>query len=115
MSEQAQVKEQTIVTMENGEVKNFGVSGRLLSSERITAEGIEITFHIVDSTQVTYAHAVEGLDDFTAQATAFGFATKVKSATAGVAVADIKAVIESKLEEFKAGIWATRGSNGELS
>lgn len=113
MSEQAQVKEQTIVTMENGEVKNFGVSGRLLSSERITAEGIEITFHIVDGTQVTYTHAVEGLDDFTAQATAFGFATKVKSATAGVAVVDIKAVIESKLEEFKAGIWATRGSNGE--
>ena len=112
MSE-SQAKEQTIVTMENGEVKNFGVSGRLLSSERVTAEAVEVTFHIVDSTQVTYSHPVENLNDFDAQVMAFGFATKVKASTAGVAVENIKAVIEGKLAEFTAGIWATRGSNGE--
>jgi hypothetical protein len=113
MIEQSQTKEQILVTMQNGEVKNFGVNGRLLSSERITDEGIEITFHIVDGTQVTFCHYVKGLDEFTAQALAFGFATKVKASTAGVPVVDIKAVIETKLEEFAAGIWVTRGSNGE--
>ena len=114
MTEQAQeVKNQVVVTMENGEVKNFGERGRLLSSESITDEAVTVTFHIVDGTQVSYSHPVAGLNDFTAQALAFGFATKVKASTAGVAIADIKAVIEAKLEEFKAGIWATRGSAGE--
>jgi hypothetical protein len=108
-----QAKEQTVVTMEDGQVKNFGVSGRLLSSERITETGVEVVFHIVDGTQVTYSHDVEGLDDFTAQALAFGFSTKVKASTAGVKVEDIKSVIEGKLAEFQAGVWATRGSNGE--
>jgi hypothetical protein len=108
-----QAKEQTVVTMEDGQVKNFGVSGRLLSSERITETGVEVVFHIVDGTQVVYSHDVEGLDDFTAQALAFGFSTKVKASTAGVKVEDIKSVIEGKLAEFEAGVWATRGSNGE--
>ena len=112
MSE-TQTKTPIVVTMENGEVKNFGERGRLLSSHVITEAGIELTFHIVDGTQVTYTHDVEGLDSFTAEAAAFGFASKVKSATAGVPVEGIKDVIEAKLEEFSQGIWATRGSNGE--
>ena len=92
-----QAKEQTIVTMEDGQVKNFGVSGRLLSSERITETGVEVVFHIVDGTQVVYSHDVEGLDDFTAQALAFGFSTKVKASTAGVKVEDINIKLNASI------------------
>ena len=106
-------KQAIVVEMENGEVKNFGERGRLLSSHVITDTAIEVTFHIVSGEQVSYKHEVANLDSLTAEAAAFGFASKVKAATAGVAIEEIKSVIESKIAEFKAGIWATRGSAGE--
>lgn len=110
---EAKENKQIVVTMEDGELKNFGERGRLLSTSNYTDKGIEITFHVVTGEQVTFTHKVEGLDELTAKAAAFGFESKAKAATAGVEPSKIKAIIEAKVSEFEAGIWATRGSAGE--
>jgi hypothetical protein len=111
--EQTKASNPIIVTMENGEVKNFGERGRLLSSSTITDKAIEITFHIITGEQVVFTYSVEGLDGLLAKAAIFGFESKAKAATTGVDVAKIKEVIETKVQEFNAGIWSTRGGAGE--
>ena len=110
---EVQAQKSNLVTMVNGEVKNFGERGRLLSSSNITSKGIEITFHILNGEQVTFTHEVAGLDELTAKAAAFGFESKAKASTAGVEVDKIKDVIEGKVAEFEAGVWSTRGGAGE--
>jgi hypothetical protein len=112
MTEQVQAKA-NLVTMENGEVKNFGERGRLLSSSSFDDKGLEVVFHIITGEQVTFKLEVEGLDELVAKAAIFGFESKAKAATAGVEVAKIKEVIEGKVEEFNAGVWSTRGGAGE--
>ena len=108
-----QSQKSNLVTMKNGEVKNFGERGRLLSSSVISKEGIEITFHIITGEQVTFKHEVAGLDELTAKAAAFGFESKAKASTAGVELDKIKDIIEGKIAEYKAGVWSTRGGAGE--
>ena len=112
MTEQVQAKA-NLVTMENGEVKNFGERGRLLSSSSFDDKGLEVVFHIITGEQVTFKLEVEGLDELVAKAAIFGFESKAKAATAGVEVAKVKEVIEGKVEEFNAGVWSTRGGAGE--
>ena len=113
MTEVKAEAKQNLVTMENGEVKNFGERGRLLSSSNFSDKGLEITFHIITGEQVTFSLEVEGLDELVAKAAIFGFESKAKAATAGVEVAKVKEVIEGKVEEFTAGVWSTRGGAGE--
>lgn len=103
----------TNVTMQDGTTRNFGERGRLLSTHTVTDTSLNITFHIVTGEQVTFSHKVSGLDEITAEAAVYGFSTKAKSATAGVAIENIKKTLEAKIEEFKKGVWATRGSVGQ--
>lgn len=114
MTEETKVKAPIIVEFENGETKNFGERGRLLSTVDFTAEGFDITFYVANGEMVTYNHKVKGLDTLTARAAAFGFETKAKASTAGTELDGIKAVIVAKIEEFTQGIWTSRATTGEV-
>ena len=113
MTQEAQVKSKNLtVTMTDGSTKVFGEKGRLLSSHKVTDAGIEITFHIVTGDQITFKHKVSNIDNFTAEAAAFGFMAKAKAATAGAKVEEIASVISSKVKEFESGVFATRSASG---
>lgn len=113
MTETTNEAKAIIVTMENGEVKNFGTNGRLLSTQNVTDQGLEVVFHVVTGEQVTFNVPSEGTSAIILEAAAYGFAAKAKNATAGTPVDKIAEVVKAKVAEFERGVWVTRGNVGE--
>jgi hypothetical protein len=104
---------QQLVTMTDGSVKNFGDRGRLLSTQVINAEGIEVVFHVVTGEQVTFKLPAAGVSPFILEAAAYGFASKAKNATSGTPVEQIAATIAARVAEYDKGVWVLRAASGE--
>lgn len=115
MTEQA-TKEKVInmVTMQDGTSRNFGERGKLLSSQEVSTKGFSITFHIITGDQVSYEYVSEHeVPELLMEMACFGVSSKVKAATSGCSVDELKTVIQAKVEEIQEGIFTTRGNLGE--
>lgn len=107
-----------LVTLPSGKTKNFGEKGKLLSDTVFTHDenGVVTGFTITFSTKAGTEHTFTSSDDISLlyQAAAFGFSSKAKASTAGVAEEDLAKVIEAKIAEFNQGQFVTR-TGGETT
>lgn len=112
---QATAENTILVIMADGTVRNFGNRGRLLSTEKVSPNGIEVTFHVVTGEQVHFKLETQGISEFLLEAAAYGFANKAKNATASTKVEDIAKVIQARVDAYNKGVWTNRAPAGESS
>jgi hypothetical protein len=105
-------KNPIIITMQDGQIKNFGERGKLLSTQEVSEAGFAITFHVVTGEQSTYTF--DGDMALLIEMAAFGAASKIKAATAGLENEKIKAIIDDKIAEFNLGDFNTRAGGDSV-
>lgn len=107
-----------LVTLPSGKTKNFGEKGKLLSDTTYTHDenGVITGFTLTFSTKTGTEHSFVSTNDMNLlyQAAAFGFASKAKASTAGVAEEDLPKAIDAKIAEFNQGQFITR-TGGETT